>query len=146
MSSKSDEVYIYIPGFGDLLTRGRKLLIRLFWRGRRVVVFDSRWSDIAESATDKKRRLKRLIDRHDGKQLVFVGESAGGSLAILMAMEYSDRARFVTICGYNHDQASIHQIHQQTHLAFFDLVGEIDKKLAKLPKKVAVQSLVLYSL
>lgn len=147
MAGSSSELYIYIPGLGDSATWLRKLAI-YSWRlrGVKAVVFASRWQDKNETAQQKQHRLYDLVSEYPEEQnLVFVGESAGGSLAILASIKYSSRSRFITVCGYNIGCSGIHKIHDSKHPALRPMVAKVDNKIGSLNPKIRERSRVLYS-
>lgn len=106
--------YIYIPGLGKNLDILRKVAL-FTWKFRRGVSVDLvsiDWEDTSESLADKQAQVAGFIDRVGNEtQVVLVGESAGGAIAITVASKYKDRIdKVVTICGKNRRPEAIHPV------------------------------------
>lgn len=95
---------IYIPGLGDGYDPIRRFTLK-FWRfyGVSIEHIPSSWSDGGE-IDEKIGRINDAITRakKDGKDVVLIGESAGGSLALnIYASNPKLIYRLVTLCGKN---------------------------------------------
>lgn len=93
---------IYLPGLGDSYDGMRRFALK-FWRrnGMKVVLVPMMWSDREESLDHKLERIGDEIRQAPG-DVVLLGESAGGSMAIVAAATYADRVtQVITLCGKN---------------------------------------------
>ncbi len=123
---------VYIPGFGDHFDALRRLALRR-WRRRdtQVTFVPMRWSDRHETYDDKYARIANAIGQIDADELILVGESAGGAMALFAFSRHLGRVdQVMTICGYNHGAADVHRYHQQAHPAFYQLMPLVDKIVA----------------
>jgi pimeloyl-ACP methyl ester carboxylesterase len=93
---------LYLSGFGSRYDKFRLKALRL-WRYKNVSIelVPMRWEG-KETFEQKLVRIDRAIDRVNGKRVVIVGESAGGSMAVhIYARRPDDIQRVITICGKN---------------------------------------------
>lgn len=85
------------------------------------------------------------IDEAQGREIVLIGESAGGAMAFRMLFDHPDSVRrIVTICGYNHTAKGIHAIHRELHPAFVETV-EANDDTKKPISDVRDRALTIYS-
>ena len=126
--------YIYLSGLGDRFDVMRRIMLAVWrLRGRDVVLAPMRWGEADESYEHKQQRILRKIRAKRGKDVVLIGESAGGAMAIRMLADYpNDVARVVTICGYNHTASGIHDFHRSMHPAFVKTVEANDQSSAQI--------------
>lgn len=121
--------YIYLPGLGEgLLTPFRRALLWLWrLRGMRVTFVEMRWNDTAESWQQKYQRLVDAAKEHENQQLILIGESAGGAMALqALSKGEIDFDTVVTVCGYNHGASGLADIQSKLHPAFVELVKAND--------------------
>lgn len=122
--------YIYVPGLNDRLDPLRHLAL-LRWKSKdsKATLVPMRWSDKNESSEQKYKRLRAVIDISTDERIVVVGESAGGPMALLALARQPDKvSQVITICGYNHGSADVHEHHRSNSPAFFATV-QITEKL-----------------
>ena len=138
---------MYIPGFGDHFDTLRRLALRSWRRSDTQVTFvPMRWSDRHETYDDKYARIAKAIEQIDADELILVGESAGGAMALFAFSRNLKRVdRVVTICGYNHGTADVHRYHQQVHPAFYRLMPAVDAIMADFTPADLQRITTLYS-
>lgn len=120
---------IYIPGLGDGYDGIRKFGLRL-WRRRNQTVthIPMRWLDKNETLEDKLDRIKKAIDTHPDMDVVLVGESAGGAVALVALHRYqSHLKRAVTVCGMNKGADDVNRTLYEKNPAFEQAMQEADK-------------------
>lgn len=81
----------------------------------------------------------------DYEYVVFVGESAGASLALAAVAQRPDTSSFVTVCGYNLGADDLSRRYSACYAAFYDSVRQGESVVRTLPPDVLARSLVLYS-
>lgn len=131
-TSDSMRHIVYIPGFGDNFDTLRRLALRR-WRRRdtKVTFVPMRWSDRHETYEAKYARVAKVIEQINANELILVGESAGGAMALFAFSRHLGQIdRVMTVCGYNHGAADVHHHHQQAHPAFYQLMPVVDEIVA----------------
>lgn len=91
---------LYLSGFGMDHDSLRLRMLKL-WRFRNVTIelVPMRWES-NETFEQKLARIDQAIDRAAGKQIVIIGESAGGSMAVHMyARRSDDLYKVMGLCG-----------------------------------------------
>lgn len=138
--------YIYVPGLGDGFDPLRRLAL-LRWRiGTKVTFVPMTWDDHNRTYEQSYERIVQAIDAADGDEIVLVGESAGGAMALLAFSRQLDRvSRVVTICGYNHGAESVHPHHKRAHPAFYQLMPIVDGIVVKLPASARERITTIFS-
>lgn len=140
--------YIYIPGLNDRLDLLRRFVL-LRWKNAdsRVILVPMHWSDKTETYEQKYDRLQEVINRVDEDDtLILVGESAGGSMALLTYMRLPSKIHSViTICGYNHGSVDIHEHHRRNSPALFTAVQETEKHLPAMSPEMRRRITTIYS-
>lgn len=138
--------YLYLSGLGDRLDGARRVMlwcIRLM--GRDIGLVPMNWNDTDESYQLKQRRIMMAINEAQGREIVLIGESAGGAMAFRMLFDHPDSVRrIVTICGYNHTAKGINAIHRELHPAFVETV-EANDDTKKPISDVRDRALTIYS-
>lgn len=125
---------IYIPGFG-----GRYDTFRLFalrqWLYSRVTteLVPMNWHQ--GTFEQKLARIDRAIDRAAGKQIVLVGESAGGSMVVHQyARRGDDIYKAMTLCGKNSHPETVGQTYYDRSPAFQASMARLDYSTKMLSK------------
>lgn len=140
--------YIYIPGLGDHFDPLRRLVLRVWWRGRgvRVTFVPMRWANQQETFEEKYQRVAKAIERAAGNKITLVGESAGGAMTMLALSRHEKEVdAVITICGYNHDAKDVNPIHKIKHPAFYRLMPVVDKIVSKLSSQARQRITTIYS-
>ena len=138
---------VYIPGFGDHFDSLRRLALRR-WQGRdtKVTFVPMRWSDKNETYQTKYDRVIQGIEHVDADEIIVVGESAGGAMALYTFSHNLARIdRVITICGYNHGAVDVHHNHQRAHPAFYQLMPLVDEVVADFTPANASRIMTIYS-
>lgn len=140
-------VYIYVVGFGDNLNPVRKVLL-WSWklRGKSYELIAMRWTDHNETYQEKQKRILSVMEKYAGRDIVLVGESAGGAMVLSMLARYGSNIHsVVTVCGFNHTVSAVHSIHKNLHPAFIPLVKYNDSHFPTI-RKFASNITNIYSL
>lgn len=138
--------YIYIPGLGDHFDPLRRLALQRWKIGAKVTFVPMTWNDRAETYEQKYERISQAIDGAKSDEIILVGESAGGAMALLSYSRNIDRvSRVVTICGYNHGAESVHPYHKRAHPAFYSLMPVVDDIVAQLSAEACSRITTIYS-
>lgn len=127
MFAKSQYTVIYLPGLGDGYDSLRRFLLRT-WSVRRVkVIFiPMRWRN-RETYSEKRDRVAAEIKKYGAKNIIVVGESAGGSMALNLYAEYPRLAGVVTLCGVTTIETPIGEGVKKRHPAFWESVEKLEK-------------------
>lgn len=139
--------YFYIPGLGERFNILRRPALRR-WRnsGDEITLIPMRWNDKSESYEEKYERIIQVINKSDATDITVVGESAGGSLALLTFVRNSNRInRVITICGYNHGAANIHKSYQKRTPAFYKLLVDMESTILNISNDLSERISVIYS-
>lgn len=126
--------YIYLSGLGDRFDAVRRVMLAMWrLRGRNIVLVPMSWGEVSESYQRKQQRIREEIDSGSAEEVVLIGESAGGAMAIrMLADDPQAITRVVTICGYNHTATGIHDAHRSMHPAFVKTVEANDQSSAQI--------------
>jgi len=138
---------IYIPGFGDHFDLLRRLVLKR-WRSAdvRVTFVPMRWNNRQEAYEQRYERVAEAIGQAKGDEIVLVGESAGGAMAMFaFSRQLKQVSRVVTICGYNHGAAGVHQIHKRRHPAFYYMMPVVDEVVEHFSADARSRITTLYS-
>lgn len=132
----SKQHYIYIPGLGDYYDPGRRLLMAT-WRWRQGVsgsLVSMHWFDKDEACHQKQQRIAEAIAAvSSDRQVILVGESAGGAMAISMLSVIPERIdRVVTICGKNIGADTIGPQYLRKYTALSDSVRAAEQTISRL--------------
>lgn len=140
--------YIYIPGFGDRFDVLRRLALRRQdVPGVQTTLVPMHWSDRAEVYEQKYERIARTISSSNSDEIVLVGESAGGAMALYAFSRQHTRVKYVTtLCGYNHGAEDIVQFQRRRHPAFYPLLLDLDEIVSNLPVPMRQRITTIYSL
>lgn len=139
--------YIYIPGLGDRMDPLRRIAL-LRWKSKntRATLVPMRWSNASETYEHKYKRLKTIIEQSKAGRVVLVGESAGASMALLAFARLQESAQnVITVCGYNHGSADIHEHHRRNSPAFFAAVKVTEKLIDTLSSPLRKRVTTVYS-
>ena len=127
--------FIYIPGLGDSYDPVRQFFLKT-WRLRGDVsteLVSMHWSS-GESYESKVRRVQKAIGRAPkDAEVVLVGESAGGAVAVAVCA--ATNLRCVTVCGKNLRVSTIGDGYSSKNIALKPAVAAVDKlhEAADLP-------------
>lgn len=138
---------VYIPGLGDHFDPLRRLVL-CTWRRRdtRVTFVPMRWNDQDETYEAKYERIASATAQIKGEEIILVGESAGGAMALFAFARNLDHVhRLVTICGYNHGAANVHPSHRRKHPAFYHLMPVVDEVASSLSPQARRCITTIYS-
>lgn len=109
------------------------MLIGWRLRGIDVSFIPLDWGDQDELAEAKYRRVVERIEQFKDRDIVLIGESAGGSMALRVLLESDMKlSQVVTVCGYNHGAKYVGKRHREVHPAFIPTVEKVDKLLGSL--------------
>lgn len=138
---------VYIPGFGDHFDALRRLALRRWQNSDTQVSFvPMRWNDRHETYGEKYSRIAKTLQEIEADELILVGESAGGAMALFaFSRNLKQIDRVVTICGYNHGAANVHQYHKQVHPAFYQLMPLVDQVVVDFAPADLQRITTLYS-
>jgi len=139
-----------------ILLRGMEDLpdavIGVIGRSLGAIPFNSNWFDEKENLSTKLHRLDQIVDeaKNSGKQVIFIGVSAGAALAMAYMIENPDKIRHVfSLSGLLNIDLKTQDL---THLtkassSFKEIAEFLDKKLTPkvknrlhLPDKVSAYS------
>lgn len=140
--------YIYIPGFGTWQDLLRRLALQR-WRSKssKVSFVPMRWLDRADTYEHKYARVIRAIELADGDEIILVGESAGGAMALgAFARDIERVDRVVTVCGYNHGSQDIGASYRRRSPAFYTAVQESEQSLTTFSPTVRNRITTIYSI
>lgn len=105
-----------------------------------------RWNS-NESYEEKRARVNRAIDKAKKKRVVVIGESAGGSMAVVIyAQRYNDLFKVMTICGKNSNPASVAPRLYLKHPAFRDSMRATESALKKIDNTMRHRFVSFYPL
>ncbi len=139
--------YIYIPGFGGHFDILRRAALRRWEKdGAKATLVPMHWSDKTETYEQKCERVEQVMDESGDDEVVLVGESAGGAMALYVyALHHARIKHVVTVCGYNHGAEDVIQFQRRRHPAFYPLLVELDKKLPTLSPDMRQRITTMYS-
>ena len=137
---------LYLSGLGDDYDSFRLRALR-WWKYRNVTVelVPMKWA--TGTFEQKLARIDRAIDSAQGKRVVVVGESAGGSMAVHIAARRPDIYKVMTICGKNSHPETVGQRyydHSPAFKASMDLLNDSAKQLNDDQRKKFVSIHPLY--
>ena len=143
-------VYLYIPGLGDRYDWLRRLGLSRWARKKAGVsarLVPMRWANRGETYEEKRARVVAAIAAVDAaEEITLVGESAGGSMALAVFHEHSDRIKqLVTVCGKNHGASTLSPHYTRTAPAFPVAVAKANAILTSLTNEQCSRIRVLYS-
>ena len=127
--------YVYLPGLGDGMFNYLRRAMLIGWRlrGLSVSFVDLNWGDLNESSSAKYNRVLEHLTKYSDRQVVLIGESAGGAMALRLFLESNVNINYVyTICGYNNGAEHIDKRHHEAHPAFIPTVNRVDRSLQKI--------------
>ena len=141
--------FIYVSGLGDFYDGGRRAFLAP-WSLRRGVGTDlisMHWSDTSESAGQKQQRIAQLIAQIPlDEEIILVGESAGGAMAVSMLAVCPERiARVVTLCGKNTNARNINPRLLDKNPALGDTVRDAERVFAGLNEEIKNKIHTIYS-
>ena len=124
---------LYLSGFGAKHDSFRlRALSHWRFRGVTVELVPMRWES-DEAFEQKIARLDQAIDRAVGKQIVLLGESAGGSVAVHMyARRPDDFYKVMTLCGKNSHPETVGESYYQRSPAFRTSMQRLNDAIATL--------------
>lgn len=88
---------IYVPGLGGKYDDFRSFALRLWPKKYNAFLIPMNWTDPHETFEQKKARLEGAIAASSG-QVILVGESAGASIAFIVAHEHPS-VKYIGFCG-----------------------------------------------
>lgn len=138
---------IYVPGFGDHYDVIRRPLFNC-WRlyGITTEFIPMNWKS-AESYPDKLTRIHNAIDRAKNRQVVLIGESAGGSMVVAVhATRYQELRKTMTISGKNHHATTVAPRFYRQYMAFRDAMYAADTAAANLNHEALQKFVSFYPL
>lgn len=126
--------YIYLPGLGDKFDGLRLWALRRWKDSEAKVTFvPMNWDNKKEPWQQKYDRVKAALTDVEGENVVLIGESAGGSMAVYsLAQSRAGDFRVITICGYNHGAAAMHISHKTKHPALYRFMPFVDEAVQNL--------------
>lgn len=136
---------LYIPGLGDDYDAGRRLALRL-WRiyGVRAELIPMRWAHEATYEAKYNRVLAAIKAAETrGEEVVLIGESAGGSMALNVFADRPSVEKVITICGVNSPHISIAPRLKHRNPAFAESVSRL---AVAIPKIDVTKLSILYAL
>jgi hypothetical protein len=84
----------------------------------------------------KLARIDTAINRANGKKVVVVGESAGGSMAVhTYARRAGDVHKVMTLCGKNSHPEEVSERYYMDHPAFRESMNQLNASINSLSKK-----------
>lgn len=139
--------YIYIPGLNDRFDFLRRLALRRWeTENAKATLVPMRWSDKSETYEQKYQRLEDVITMYKDDEIVLVGESAGGPMALLALLKLEPQiSQVITICGYNHGADDIEPYRRRNNPAFYAMVRMTDALLPKLTSEIKAKIITVYS-
>lgn len=114
----------YLPGLGGKYDNLRSSALKLWPRQYNATLLPMNWNDPNESYAQKKARVEDAIARATG-QVVLVGESAGASMAFIVASQHP-AVKFVGYCGKIGGAASTGDYYYERVPAFADMLPRAD--------------------
>lgn len=147
MAINSTTHYIYVPGLGDRFDGLRRFALKRWNSNTTTATLVSMgWSNKSETAEQKYDRLKTVIQKSPCDRVVVVGESAGGPMALLALSRLPNKVHgVITICGYNHGSADVHEHHRRNSPAFFATVQMTEKLIDTFTSAVRRRITTVYS-
>jgi len=140
--------YIYISGFGTWQDPLRRLAL-LSWKSRtsKVTFVPMRWTDEVETYQQKYTRVMNVVERASVEdEIILVGESAGGAMALAIFAQNLERVNsVVTICGYNHGSADVGTWYRRRSPAFYEAVQASEQLIAHFSPVALQRITTIYS-
>lgn len=130
---KSSTHILYLSGFGNKHDAKRLRALKL-WHFKNVTteLVPMRWEG-KETFEQKIARIDQAIDRAAGKQIIIIGESAGGSMAVHMyARRPEDLFRVMTICGKNSHPETVGEHYYRRSPAFRTSMERLNDSIDQL--------------
>lgn len=139
----------YISGFGDHYDWIRRFTLS-FWKlyGVNAQLISTSWSN-NESYDEKFKRITDAIDAVDTKttNIVLVGESAGGSLALNVFASRKEKIhKTITICGKNNGPELVAPHYYKRNPTFKNSMDNLEKSVAALSKSDRQRVVSVYPL
>lgn len=122
---------IYIPGFGSRYDPVRKWAISK-WRFKNVTteIVQMHWQN--GTFRQKIADINQAIENANGKNIVLIGESAGGSMIIHMMARRPELSKFITLCGKNTKPETVSSKYLEYSPAFRESMKHLNESLASL--------------
>lgn len=126
---------LYLSGFGDKHDAKRLRALKL-WRFRNATneLVPMRWEG-KETFEQKIAKIDQAIDRAAGKQIVIIGESAGGSMAVHMYARRPELYKVMTICGKNSHPETVGEDYYRRSPAFRTSMERLNDSIDQLSDK-----------
>lgn len=136
---------IYVPGLGDKYDIARRTFFRC-WRvfNATTEFVPMRWRS-TESYTSKLVRINDAIDRAKGKQIILIGESAGGSMVMAIhSKKHNELHKTITISGKNRNGATVAPRLYRQNIAFREAMQAADTAAPNLSTTARRKFISLY--
>ena len=149
MKKSAPTTILYLPGLGDGYDGLRKCALR-FWHRRNTTVklIPMLWNDSSEKIDHKLERVGDAIRtaRKNGRRVVLIGESAGGSMALVAyALHKNQIAQVITLCGKNIGAERVSPRLYKSHPAFRQSMLRADAIVPKLTTASKKKFTIFYS-
>jgi len=140
---------LYIPGIGDGYDGLRRFALK-FWHRKNTTVklIPMLWSDREEKIDHKLERISDAVRmaHKDGRRVVLIGESAGGSMALVAYAQHKKQiSQVITLCGKNVGAERVSPRLYKTHPAFRQSMLRADAIAPKLTVASKKKFAIFYS-
>ena len=127
---------LYLSGLGDNLDTWRLRALKLWhYPGVTIELVPMTWR--SGTFEQKLARIDQAIDRANGKRVVIIGESAGGSMAVHMYARRDDVYKVMTLCGKNTHPDGVSPHYYRNNPAFKTSMEKLNDSLAEItPEKM----------
>jgi pimeloyl-ACP methyl ester carboxylesterase len=122
---------LYIPGLGDHYDSFRRLALRS-WKlwGVDARLVPITWYDGGSMESKLKRINDAIETTQQNSRVVLIGESAGASLALPMAVKDARVTRVITLCGVATPDTPVSRYLRRRAPALSDAVNSLDEEYA----------------
>jgi pimeloyl-ACP methyl ester carboxylesterase len=126
---------LYIPGLGDNGSLNSQRMMLSLWSTKKgkIHFFDPKWHDADENYDQKYERLVELGSRlklGENDQLIVIGISAGGSLAVRYVLENDSVYSAYLVCAKLTGPSAIGRAYQDRSPALLQSVQHSDRLLS----------------
>lgn len=138
--------FIYIPGLGDRFDPLRRLVLLRWKTDAKVTFVPMTWNDRKRTYEESYERICHAIAKAKGDEIILVGESAGGAMALYtFSRQRENVSRVITICGYNYGASEVNPAHKHLHPAFYALMPKVDEVVERLTPEMRARITTIYS-
>ena len=138
---------LYIPGLGDNSSLTKQRFLLSLWNKNKVIIhfFDPKWHDESETYAQKYSRLIELGSRlRPGEDdLIVIGVSAGGSLAVRYIAENETVTRAYLVCGKLKGSSKIGKPYQERAPALLESVQASESLLLDISESSSAKITVI---